>query len=77
MSPRWELWTYRFLTIMGGSLLIAGAYCYFAPPLGAGLEVADTEREFSDSVPGQTRAVVFALNNHSGQPIRILNLAGC
>jgi hypothetical protein len=84
MSERCERWLYHSFSFLGCALMVAAVYCYFWPP-DAGvdaalpnlLEVAETDLELSDCVPGQKRTVVFRLDNRSGKPMRVLGLSEC
>lgn len=76
MRPQSRLLS-AFCLCVGVGLSLLGAYAYLARPSEPALEVAETDIELADCVPGRKREVVLRLVNHSGKPIRVLGLAYC
>jgi hypothetical protein len=72
---------YRFLSttlsLAGLVLLGLAAYAYFAPSVGPGLMVAESDIEVCDCAAGEETSVVVHLHNSSGQSIRVLGLVTC
>lgn len=77
MNPRWEQWLACFFFSAGIGLLGWVTVLYLAPSPGPTLEVAETDIEVADAIPGQKREVVLRLQNTSGQPIRVFGLTEC
>ena len=77
MRAHFERWLPHFFFCVGIGFILAAAYAYFAPLPGSALDVAETEVEISDGVPGLKREIVFRFDNRSGKPMRVLGLSGC
>lgn len=77
MNPRYDRWLYLFFSSLGCCLMLAAAYSYFAPMPSAAVDVALSDIEIPDGYVHEKREVVFQLENHSSQSIRVLGLAEC
>ncbi|MCI0461708.1 MAG: hypothetical protein L0Z62_32555 [Gemmataceae bacterium] len=77
MNPRCERCLMYFCFLAGVGLLAWGTSLYLAPAPSPALEVAQTDLEVADAIPGQQLEVVLRFHNNSGQPLRIYGLALC
>jgi hypothetical protein len=77
MSPRCNQALSWFFLVAGVCLLALAAYVYFAPPPDCAVEAGETDIVITDGTAGQKRDVVLWVDNHSGQTLRVLGLAGC